>query len=95
MKRGWNFNPGPAALPLEVLEQAKEAFVEYGDQGLSLLEMSHRSRTVERMVAETERLLLDLIGLSSGYRVLFMGGGASAQFALVPMNFLGEGKVGR
>ncbi len=95
MKRGWNFNPGPAALPLEVLEQAKEAFVEYGDQGLSLLEMSHRSRTVERMVAETERLLLDLIGLSSEYRVLFMGGGASAQFALVPMNFLGEGKVGR
>ncbi|MFC4599925.1 aminotransferase class V-fold PLP-dependent enzyme [Cohnella hongkongensis] len=95
MKRSWNFNPGPAALPLEVLKQAKEAFVEYGDQGLSLLEMSHRSRAVERIVEETERLLLELTGLPTGYRVLFMGGGASAQFALVPMNFLQPGKVGR
>ncbi|OXS60368.1 phosphoserine transaminase [Cohnella sp. CIP 111063] len=95
MKRSWNFNPGPAALPLEVLERAKEAFVEYGDQGLSLLEMSHRSKTVERIVEETERQLLDLIGLPTGYRVLFMGGGASAQFALVPMNFLLPGITAR
>ncbi|MFB9274094.1 3-phosphoserine/phosphohydroxythreonine transaminase [Cohnella cellulosilytica] len=95
MKRSWNFNPGPAALPLEVLEQAKEAFVEYGDQGLSLLEMSHRSKTVERIVEETERLLLELIDLPSGYRVLFMGGGASAQFALVSMNFLRAGTIAR
>jgi len=95
MERSYNFNPGPAALPLEVLEQARQSFVEHEGQGLSLMEMSHRSRTVERIVEDTEKLLLDIIGLPTGYRVLFMGGGASAQFALVPMNLLREGKTGR
>ncbi|RUS45869.1 3-phosphoserine/phosphohydroxythreonine transaminase [Cohnella sp. AR92] len=95
MNRAYNFNPGPAALPLEVLEQARDTFVEYGEQGMSLMEMSHRSKPVERMVEETEKLLLELIGIPSGYRVLFMGGGASAQFALLPLNYLTEGKVGR
>jgi len=95
MNRTYNFNPGPAALPLEVLEQARRTFVDYEGKGMSLLEMSHRSPTVERLVEETEKRLLDLLGIASGYRALFMGGGASAQFALVPLNFLREERVGR
>ncbi|WP_438444884.1 3-phosphoserine/phosphohydroxythreonine transaminase [Gorillibacterium sp. sgz5001074] len=93
-ERRYNFNPGPAALPLEVLEQAKEELVEYGESGLSLLEMSHRSKIVERLNAETQSLLLELLGLKEGYHALFMGGGASTQFALVAQNFLVPGKVG-
>lgn len=94
MDRKYNFNPGPAAMPLEVLEQAKEAFVEYGGLGMSLMEMSHRSKAVESLIEETERLLLELMELPASYRVMFMGGGASAQFALVPLNFLAEGRTG-
>lgn len=96
MNRMHNFNPGPAALPLEVLEQGLDSFVEYAGQGMSLMEMSHRSKPVEDMIGETERLLLDLIGLQgAGYRVLFMSGGASAQFALLAMNFLVPSRAGR
>jgi phosphoserine aminotransferase len=89
-----NFNPGPAVLPLEVLEQAKLEMTEYGEAGMSLMEMSHRSKPVERLLEETEELLVELLGLPAGYRVLFMGGGASTQFALIPMNFLPAGAVG-
>ncbi|NOU73289.1 3-phosphoserine/phosphohydroxythreonine transaminase [Paenibacillus sp. LMG 31458] len=87
-KRLYNFNPGPAALPLEVLEEAQEQFVDYQGTGISLLEMSHRSRTVEDLNQETQQLLLKLLDLPSGYEVLFMGGGASTQFALLPLNFV-------
>lgn len=87
-KRIYNFNPGPAALPIEVLEQAQENFVEYKQLGISLMEMSHRSKLVEQLNEETQQLLLDIVGLKNGYKVLFMGGGASTQFALVPLNFL-------
>ncbi|CAG7647726.1 3-phosphoserine/phosphohydroxythreonine transaminase [Paenibacillus allorhizosphaerae] len=93
-QRKHNFNPGPAALPLEVLEEAQEAFVEYGGLGMSMMEVSHRSKAYEQVHEETQSLLLEVLGLPSGYRVLFMGGGASAQFALVPMNLLTEGKSG-
>ncbi len=87
-KRMYNFNPGPAALPIEVLEQAQENFVEYKQLGISLMEMSHRSKQVEQLNEETQQLLLDIVGLNNEYKVLFMGGGASTQFALVPLNFL-------
>lgn len=87
-KRRYNFNPGPAALPLDVLEEAQQQFVDYDGKGISLLEMSHRSRTVEELNHETQLLLLSLLDLPKGYEVLFMGGGASTQFALLPMNFL-------
>ncbi|BBH24485.1 phosphoserine aminotransferase [Paenibacillus baekrokdamisoli] len=86
--RLFNFNPGPAALPLEVLIQAQEEFVEYQNLGLSLMEMSHRSAAVEQLNEDTQKLFLQLLGLKKGYHVLFMGGGASTQFALVPLNFL-------
>ena len=95
MYRIHNFNPGPAALPLEVLQQAQETFVEYGTSGMSVMEMSHRSGEVERLFVETSQLLLELLGLRSGYKVLFMGGGASMQFALIPMNFMTHDKAGQ
>lgn len=93
-KRAYNFNPGPAALPLEVLQQAQEQFVDYNGIGMSLMEISHRSKEYEAINAETQSLLLELLGLESGYKVLFMGGGASTQFSTIPLNFLKPGKVG-
>ncbi|MNI31170.1 Phosphoserine aminotransferase [compost metagenome] len=87
-QRRYNFNPGPAALPLQVLEQAQEEFIDYQGSGLSLMEMSHRSQLVEQLNEETQFLLLDALGLKKGYNVIFMGGGASSQFALLPLNFL-------
>lgn len=87
-QRRYNFNPGPAALPLQVLKQAQEELVDYQGAGLSLMEMSHRSQLVEQLNEETQLLLLDVLGLQKGYNVIFMGGGASAQFALLPLNFL-------
>ncbi len=89
--RVYNFNPGPAALPIEVLEQGREQFVEFEGIGMSLMEASHRSKLFERLNEETQQLLLELLGLPEGYEVLFMGGGASMQFALVPMNYLPGG----
>jgi phosphoserine aminotransferase len=89
--RLYNFNAGPAALPLEVLEQGKEQFVEFEGLGMSLMEVSHRSKVFERLNEETQQLLLELLGLPEGYNALFMGGGASAQFALIPMNFMSAG----
>ena len=91
--RIYNFNPGPAALPLEVLQRAQEEFLEVQSYGMSLMEMSHRSKHVEELNEETQQLLLELLGLSEDYHVLFMGGGASTQFALLPLNFLADGQV--
>jgi phosphoserine aminotransferase len=87
-----NFNAGPAALPLEVLHHAQEEFVEFQNGGMSIMEMSHRSKRVEEMHHETQRLLLEALQLKKGYQVLFMGGGASTQFALLPLNFLQKNK---
>jgi phosphoserine aminotransferase len=94
-KRAYNFNPGPAALPLEVLQQAQQEFVEYQGIGMSIMEISHRSKEYEAVNDETQKLLLELLNLPSGYQVLFLGGGASMQFAMIPINFLAPGKVGR
>jgi phosphoserine aminotransferase len=94
MTRAYNFNAGPAALPLEVLQQAQEQFVEYNGIGMSLMEISHRSKEYEAINAETQALMLELLGLESGYKVLFLGSGASMQFATIPLNFLKPGKVG-
>jgi len=94
-KRAYVFNPGPAALPLEVLQEASEQLANHEQMGLSIMEMSHRSKYVEQMNQETQQLLLELLGLKEGdCHVLFMGGGASTQFALMPMNFLAPETVG-
>ncbi|SEB95125.1 3-phosphoserine/phosphohydroxythreonine transaminase [Paenibacillus sp. GP183] len=90
--RAYNFNAGPAALPLEVLQKAQEELVEYQGIGMSLMEISHRSTHYERVNDETQQLLKELFGIPDGYQVLFLQGGASTQFAMIPMNFLRAGK---
>lgn len=93
MNRAYNFNAGPAALPLEVLRQAQEEFVDYRGIGMSIMEISHRSKEYEKVNDEAQSLLKELLGVPSGYQVLFLQGGASTQFAMIPMNFLTAGKT--
>src|SRR5918998_2174605 len=88
-----NFNAGPAILPAPVLEQAQQELLDYQGRGMSILEMSHRSKEYEAVNGEAEARFKRLLGLQEGYRVLFMQGGASTQFAAVPMNFLTSGRV--
>jgi phosphoserine aminotransferase len=92
--RAYNFNAGPAALPLEVLQQAQEELVEYQGIGMSIMEISHRSSHYEKVNDETQQLLKELFSIPSGYQVQFLQGGASTQFAMIPMNFLKPDKVG-
>ncbi len=92
MARIHNFNAGPAALPLPVLERAQREMVEYDGTGMSLLEHSHRGATYDAVHAEAIQRLRDLMGIADDYEVLFLQGGASLQFAMIPMNLLGEGK---
>lgn len=92
-QRAYNFNAGPAALPLEVLQQAQEEFVEFQGTGMSIMEMSHRSKNYEQVNNETSALFKELLSVPENYKVLFLQGGATTQFAMVPMNFLREGKV--
>lgn len=92
-KRAYNFNAGPAALPLEVLQKAQEEFVDYRGIGMSIMEISHRSSQYEQLNEETQALMKELMGIPDGYKVLFLQGGASTQFAMIPMNFLKPGTV--
>lgn len=92
-KRAYNFNAGPAALPLEVLERAQAEFVDYQGTGMSIMEMSHRGAVYERVHNEAASRLLNLLGNPEGYKVLFLQGGATTQFSMVPMNLLTEGKT--
>jgi phosphoserine aminotransferase len=92
-ERIYNFSPGPATLPYEVLQQAAKDVVNYRDKGIGLIEMSHRSKEFIAITEETERLLRELLAIPDNYKVLFLHGGASTQFAMVPMNLLGPGKT--
>lgn len=87
-KRIYNFNPGPAVLPVEALEEAQRDLVCLPGVGMSILEVSHRSSTFEEILAATEANLRQLLNLPDNYRVLFLQGGASLQFTMVPMNLL-------
>ncbi len=89
----YNFNAGPAILPPEVLSQAQEELRDYNGVGISVMEMSHRSKEFEAINSEAEARFKRLLGIESGYRVLFMQGGASTQFSTVPMNFLPADRV--
>jgi phosphoserine aminotransferase len=93
-KRVRNFNPGPAALPEEVLLEAKEELTDYRGTGMSIMEMSHRSPEYEELHEETMSLILELLGLPDSFKVVFMGGGASTQFALIPLNWLALDRPG-
>ncbi len=89
-----NFNPGPATLPLSVLETVKNELLNYHDEGMSIMEMSHRSKTFDNLVIETGALVREIMGFSDNYQTLFLQGGATAQFAAIPLNFSMEGKYG-
>jgi phosphoserine aminotransferase len=91
--RLWNFSAGPATLPLSVLERARDELVSLPGAGASVLEISHRSAAFEEIVGEAEESLRGLLGVPAGHRVLFLQGGASLQFAMVPMNLLGQGRA--
>ncbi len=93
MKRIFNFNAGPSALPLSVLEQARDQFVEFAGSGMSILEVSHRAKDYEGVHNRAKALVQELLGLSDRYEVLFLGGGATLQFSMVPMNLLAGGKT--
>jgi phosphoserine aminotransferase len=92
--RIFNFSAGPAVLPVEVLEQAARDIVNFNNKGIGLIEMSHRSKDFIAVAEETEALLREILGVPDNFKVLFLQGGASLQFAMVPMNFLGPGKKG-
>jgi phosphoserine aminotransferase len=93
MARVYNFNPGPAVLPLEVLQEAQAELVDFKGSGMSVMEASHRGKEYEAVHNEAAANLKRILGLGDDHAVLFLQGGASGQFAMVPMNLLGEGQV--
>lgn len=93
IERVYNFNPGPATLPLPVLEQAQQELLDYQELGMSVMEISHRSKEYEAINSEAEARIKRLLGVGDDYRILFVQGGASLQFAMVPLNFLPDGKI--
>ncbi|HEY2826742.1 MAG TPA: 3-phosphoserine/phosphohydroxythreonine transaminase, partial [Pirellulales bacterium] len=86
--RVFNFSPGPAVLPLSVLQQAQQELVSLPGVGMSILEISHRSEAFDAILAEATQSLRDLLGVPAGYHVLFLQGGASLQFYMLAMNLL-------
>jgi phosphoserine aminotransferase len=92
MARKHNFYAGPAALPLEVLEEAQKELLDFQNSGCSVLETSHRSKEYDKVHMESIALMKELMGLDDKYQVLLLQGGASLQFAMVPMNFMFDGK---
>jgi phosphoserine aminotransferase len=90
--RIYNFNPGPAALPLAVLEEIKENFLDFRGSGMSITEISHRSREFDDVINDAVARTKRLLNLDESFQVLFCQGGASLQFCMIPMNFLGDGK---
>jgi len=90
--RIWNFYAGPAAVPLEALEKIHQSWFNYNGEGMAVMEMSHRSKPYDEIHNNTAGLVKKLLGLGDNYHVLFLQGGASLQFAMVPLNFLGNDK---
>ena len=93
MARVYNFAAGPANLPEEVLKEAAEEMLDYKGTGMSVMEMSHRSKAFDAIIKEAEQDLRDLYGISDDYAVMFLQGGASTQFAAIPMNLMKSGKA--
>lgn len=90
--RVYNFSPGPATLPFEVLEKAGKDVVNFQSTGIGLIEISHRSKEFMAVTAEAEANLREIMNIPDNYKVLFLQGGASSQFFMIPMNLLGKGK---
>jgi len=93
MSRGYNFSAGPAVLPEEVLKQAQEELVDWKGCGMSVMEMSHRGKEFLSIAEQAEADLRELMSIPDNYKVLFLQGGASSQFSMVPLNLL-RGKGG-
>jgi len=94
MSRVYNFSAGPAVLPEEVLREAAEEMMDYKGCGMSVMEMSHRSKVYDEIIKEAEADLRELLNIPDNYKVLFLQGGASQQFAAVPMNLMKNRKAG-
>ena len=88
MSRVYNFSAGPAVLPEEVLKEAQAEMLDYKGTGMSVMEMSHRSKAFDQIIQEAEKDLRDLMHIPDNYKVLFLQGGASLQFAMIPMNLM-------
>ena len=93
MSRVYNFSAGPAVLPEEVLKEAAEEMFDYRGTGMSVMEMSHRSKAYETIIQEAEADLRELMNIPDNYKVLFLQGGASQQFAMIPMNLMKNKKA--
>ena len=93
MQRIYNFSAGPSMLPEEVLKIAQEEMLNYKDSGMSVMEMSHRSKVYESIINGCETLLRSVMKIPDNYKVLFLQGGASSQFAMIPMNLMKKGKA--
>ena len=94
MSRVYNFSAGPAVLPEEVLKEAQAEMLDYKGTGMSVMEMSHRSKAFDQIIQEAEKDLRDLMHIPDNYKVLFLQGGASLQFAMIPMNLMKNKKAG-
>ncbi|MBQ9941464.1 MAG: 3-phosphoserine/phosphohydroxythreonine transaminase [Christensenellaceae bacterium] len=92
MSRVYNFSAGPACLPVEVLKRAQEEMLDYKGTGMSVMEMSHRSKAYEEIIQSAEANLRKLMNIPENYKVLFLQGGASLQFAMIPMNLMAKHK---
>lgn len=92
MSRVYNFSAGPSMLPLEVLEKAQAELLDYKGSGQSVMEMSHRSKVFDDIIKEAESLFRELMNIPDNYKVLFLQGGASTQFAAIPLNFMQKNK---
>lgn len=93
MNRAFNFSAGPSMLPLDVLQKAEKEFVNYGTAGMSVMEMSHRSKAYEEIIYTAEENLKKLMKVPDNYSILFLQGGGSTQFAMVPMNLMTKNKT--
>jgi len=88
MKRVWNFSAGPAVLPVEVLQKAADEMLNYENSGMSVMEMSHRSKAFEKIIKDAENDLRKLMNIPENYKVLFLQGGGHLQFSMVPINLM-------
>lgn len=88
MERIFNFSAGPSILPVEVLQQARNEMLDWRGSGMSVMEMSHRGKEFTSIAEKTEADLRELLSIPNHYKVLFLSGGASSQFSMVPMNLL-------
>ena len=90
MARVYNFSAGPSMLPLEALKKAQAELLDYEGSGQSVMEMSHRSKVFDGIIKDAEKLMREIMNIPDNYKVLFLQGGASSQFAAIPMNFMNK-----